>query len=326
MRTGARARDHLGGAFSDGWERTRQITAEVVASLRHRPGIDRAGESRQAKATDPGAEVDRRIAARRAEVAADDSYSRRSRLVSALLGVALAAAVVCILMLTPIFAVREVEVVGADAASGVDGDAVLRVAGVHDGDNLLLVNSSTVSGGVTTLPGIESVTVTKTLPGSIRIEVVPRSVAAVTPVPQGFALLDGAGTVIEVRRDRSGISAPVVRGSDLLETVASVPAVPEAQPLRPGDRWEDGLGRQAVRAVVALPRDGLPRLLEVGYDRGALVMKFEGTPDVVFGTGDDMEAKARVLVKVLADLAARGARVEYVDVSSPVVPTVLPRR
>lgn len=324
MRTRSDERAPRTGALAGGWERTRRFTAEVTASVRHRPGIDRVDDQRRAKTDDSAHGVHARIAARRAEVAAGDASARRSRLVSSALGVALAAGVACVVMLTPILSVRDVEVVGADAGSGVDADAVLRVAGVHDGDNLLLVNASTVTGGVTTLPGIESATVTKTLPGSVRIEVVPRPVAAVTAVGQGFALLDPSSTVIEVRRDLSGVTAPVVRGSD--PPAGSPPGDPTvAQPLQPGERWEDGLGRQAVRAVVALPKGSLPRVLEAGYDRGALTMKFAGTPDVVFGTGDDIEAKARVLVSVLADLAARGANVEYVDVSSPVVPTVRPR-
>lgn len=272
MRTRSEARGRSRETLAAGWERTRHLTAEVTASLRHRPGIDRVDDpqgARKGKGRKGGGRPDgedsaihERIAARRAEVAAGDTSERRRRLVSAALGVALGAGVACIVMLTPILSVRDVEVVGADAGSGVDADAVLNVAGVHDGDNLLLVNSTTVTGGVTTLPGVASATVTKTLPGTVRIEVVPRPVVAVTPVGGGFALLDGSGTVIEVRRDLSGITAPVVHGSD---PAAAQPGGADAvAPLRPGDRWEDGLGRQAVKAVASLPQGLLPPVIEIG--------------------------------------------------------------
>ena len=85
--------------------------------MKHRPGIDRAVPGREGRdgsgprAEDTGTDVHRRIAARRAEVAADESFARRSRMLSAVLGVVLAAAIAAILFLTPVLAVRDVEVV-----------------------------------------------------------------------------------------------------------------------------------------------------------------------------------------------------------------------
>lgn len=318
-------RGRLGRSLRDGWERTRYVTAEVRASLRHRPGVDRVdrgGSCRHAEGTGTG--VHRRIAARRAEVAAGEVFTRRSRALSFALGVALAVAVCALLFLTPILSVRDVEVVGIDSASGVGADAVLRAAGVHEGDNLLLVSSTVTAAGVETVPGIESATVHKTFPGKVRIEVVPRVTTAVTPVVGGYALLDPSATVIEVRPGLDGVHAPVARGGDPTGPGAAEGGA--ATSPAPGERWNDGLGRQAVAAVAALPDGLLPPVLEAGYEAGALTMTFEGTPKVIFGTPDAIAQKAAVLVSVLADLRARGVSVDYVDVSSPIVPTIRPRR
>lgn len=307
-------RDRFGRSLRDGWELTRRFTTEVSASLRHRPGIDSISRGLDAGPTgdESGTDVHRRIAARRAEVAADDALARRSRAVSLLLGIVLAAAVGAVLLLTPVLAVRDIEVVGLDESSGVDMDRVLRSAGVHEGENLLFVSSAVVTGGVETVPGVESATVHKTFPGRVRIDVVPRVVAAATPVAHGFALLDASGTVIELRADLNGVTAPVVHGSDAVE-------------LEAGDRWDDGLGRQTVGALAALPQGLLPPVLEAGFESGALTMTFAGAPKVVFGTADSIEQKADVAARVLADLRARGAAVDYVDVSSPIVPTIRPK-
>lgn len=316
-----RTRGRVGRGVRDGLELTRRFTTEVSASIRHRPGLDRAGGRRRSRPVDhdDGTDVHRRIAARRAEVAADDAFARQSRTVSLVLGIVLAGAVAAVLFLTPVLSVREIEVAGLDASSGVDADQVLRSAGVHEGENLLLVSSAVVTGGVETVPGVESASVHKTFPGKVRIDVVPRVVVAVTPAPHGFALLDGSGTVVEVRADVSDLKVPVVRGSD-----AVVPAATDVA-LVAGDRWEDGLGRQAVSAVAALPPGRLPPVLEAGFEGGALTMTFANTPKVVFGTADAIEQKADVVVRVLADLHARGAVVDYVDVSSPIVPTIRPK-
>jgi len=321
---GADARARASRGLRDGWDRTRQITAEVAASLRHRPGIDRAvrdASSRDGEVT--GTDVHRRIAARRAEVAADEAFVRRSRALSFVLGVVVAAAIAALLFLTPVLSVREIEVVGLDAGSAVDADAIVHSAGVHRGDNLLLVSSTVAAGGAETVPGVESATVHKTFPGKVRIEVVPRVVVAATPVPGGFALLDASATVVEVRSSIDGVEVPVVRGTG---PATDAPDGSAGSGLGgPGSLWGDGLGRQAVAAIAALPPGVLPRVLEAGYDAGALTMTFAGTPKVVFGTSDDMAKKADVAVRVLADIRARGVAVEYVDVSSPVVPTIRPR-
>lgn len=320
MSRGTDVRGRVGRSVREGWDRTRYVTAEMRASLRHRPGVDRAVRDRSRSDSDDGdgdTGVHRRIAERRAEVEADEAFARRSRMLSFVIGLVLAVVICAILFLTPILGVRDVEVVGLDPSSSVDVDAVLRSSGVHSGDNLLLVSSTVAAGGVETIPGVASATVHKTFPGKVRIEVVPRTIAAVTPVAGGFALLDPSATVIEVRRGVDGISAPLVRGGD--------PGGGADTTLAPGDRWDDGLGRQAVGAVAALPPGLLPPVREAGFDAGALTMTFTGTPKVVFGTPDAIAEKATVLVSVLADLRARGVVVDYVDVSSPVVPTIRPK-
>lgn len=303
------------------WERAREITGEVRTSLRHRPGVDRAvrRDDVWSGSDDTGTDVHRRIAARRAEVEAEAAFSRRSRTVSLLLGIVLAGGIVAVILFTPILSVRDIEVTGLEPGSAVDADAVLHSAGLHEGDNLLLVSSSVAAGGVETLPGVESASVHKTFPGKVSIDVVPRVVVAATRAASGFAILDASGQVVEIRPDLTGSALALVRPSDPPADGAHGPS------LAVGDVWADGLGRQSVAALEALPAGALPPPVEVGFEHGALTMTFANTPRIVFGTADSIGDKAVVAARVLADLRARGAAVDYVDVSSPLVPTILPR-
>lgn len=261
----------------------------------------------------PVSHIDERIAQRRAEVEATEWRRRRSAMVSSLLGVMLAAVLVAAVLATPLFAVRTVEVVGVDDAAGLRAEDILRFADVREGSNLLLIDVGAVAAGVGTMPLVAGVEVRRKLPSTVEIAVTPRVAIAAAVVPGGVALVDAEGTVLDVRPDANGLALPTVRTDS-------------ATQLRPGDRWDDVLARHTIAALAQLPKDRLPLVKEAFFERGQLVLTFEGGLRGVLGLAEDIDRKGRVLAEIFADLAARGEAVEYVDVSSPVAPTVKPLR
>jgi cell division protein FtsQ len=91
---------------------------------------------------------------------------------------------------SPLLTVREVDVVGTRVLTPAE---VHEAAAVPGRTPLLRVSVDEVAARVAALPPVESVTVSRSFPGTLRIEVVERTAVAAVPLEDGYRLVDASG-------------------------------------------------------------------------------------------------------------------------------------
>jgi cell division protein FtsQ len=248
-------------------------------------------------ATDP------RISRRRATV----ERTRRRRL---LLRASVAVAVVVGLWTafwSPLLTVQEVRVTGARHTTSAD---VAAAAGLDSSDNLLLLSTADVAKAAKTLPWVKSADVDRMLPGTVRVRIVERRPALVLSLDTRRFTLDARGHVLAIGRADPGLVA--LAGFD-------------AGSIEPGDRLDEPEALAALRVWRSLPR-GLRKdvhaLFAPTVERLTLVM--DGDLIVRYGAAEQLAAKNKVLIALLARLRAQGRTAAYVDVRVPTSPAVAP--
>lgn len=211
--------------------------------------------------------------------------------------VAMVGALGGIVAASPLLDVERVDVVGVAPGRVAQ---VRDAAGIDVGDSIVALWPGSIERRVRRLPWVARVSVTRDLPGSVRITVVPRVPVAWVGGRRGPVLVDRHGRV--------------------LERAASAPAgFPELVGVRdvagPG-----GVIRPAAPARVAGALDaGLrSRAATIAFADGALTVQIAGGPEVRFGPARGLAVKARVAAAVLTSVEA--ARSSYVDVSVPAAP------
>lgn len=211
----------------------------------------------------------------------------------ALLTVGVVGIAAWLVFFSPVLGVRQIQVVGN---AGLSAEQIRRAAQVADGRPLATVDVAEVEGRIGEIAQVESVTVSRGWPGTLRVEVVEREPVAVVPVGGRSALMDRHGVVTEVRD-----IAP--------------PALPVLRVARPGP--EDPATSAALAVVAALPENLARRVAEVLAPSAETVsLRLKDGRAIVWGGGDRPADKARILVTLLRRPA------DTYDVSSPDVVTV----
>lgn len=201
-----------------------------------------------------------------------------------------------------LLAVSSVRVTGTD---GLPTAEVLSVAGVAEGTPLARVDVEAVRTRVQAIADVREATVLREWPHTVVIDVAEREPVAVVDIGGRLRALDEDGVVFDSYR-----SAPA--GLPRVDTQA-------------------GAGREALEEAAAvvssLPDDLASRVdhVEVAtVDQVSLVMRDGRT--VVWGSADDSELKAEVLVAMLADVRppAGAEGPADIDLSVPGRPSFLP--
>lgn len=194
---------------------------------------------------------------------------------------------------SPLFDIRSVHVLGT---SELPVEEVAAAADVTVGDPLLLLDTEQVHASVAALPRVASVQVSRTLDGTVRIEITERTPVAVRPAGDGIRLVDATG--IEYA------------------TVADPPSgVPELRVADGGPA--DPAAMAAINVLVALPQQlRAPVVAVSAHSPTDVVLSLEDGREVRWGGVESADRKAAVL----AALLTRPGQVY--DVSSPNLPTV----
>lgn len=194
---------------------------------------------------------------------------------------------------SPWFALDTVQVrIGssAEAAGPLTTEEVEALVQVPEGTPLLRISPSEVEGRIATLPQVASVTVTRSWPSTLVVDVERRApVAAVPAAAGGYDIVDASGVVI--RRSPAAVAGiPVVRaaGPGLEAAIAVVREMPD---------WL----REKVEGIEATTRNDVTLLLRNGSI-------------VTWGSEEDNAFKAEVLRVLLKVKALR------YDVSAPGTP------
>lgn len=231
----------------------------------------------------PGAANVRRAMGRRRRL--------RRGLVSALV-VALVAATVWAVGFSPLLAVRQVRV---DGATIVTADDVRAAAQVPMGTPLARLDTATIAGKVTSaLPAVASATVSRHWPGTLVITIKQRVI--VFQVSQGglFHWVSADGVDFNATPDKqAAVTVAVALGSQAL--LAAVATVVQATPPEVASH---------VQSMSAASLDSITLLLDGGRQ-------------VVWGSADQSDLKAEVIVALLANVKGK-----VYDISAPSNPAV----
>jgi cell division protein FtsQ len=208
---------------------------------------------------------------------------------------------------SPLLKIDSIEVSGArHTERGVVKDA----AGVSDADNLLLVSTSDIEARIEELPWVESASVTRKLPGTIKVKVIEREPAIVLSIGAATWTLDKSGRVLE---------AGTV--SDELAILGGV----DVSDIEPGSTLSEPEVQSALKTWRGLP-PGLRRevraLFAPTVERISLTLA-DGTI-VRYGAAENIRAKNRVLSAVLDRLRSSGRTAAYIDVRVPTSPAIGP--
>lgn len=177
-------------------------------------------------------------------------------------------------------------------------EQVRRAADAPEGDQLILVDLDAIARRVEALAEVRSVDVTRAWPHTVRIDVTERTAVAVVELGGQVRGLDADGVVF--RRYQS---------------------VPKGMPrVRPTTSTGTDALKEAAAVVSAMPADLAARVDHVEVqtiDQITLVLR--SGRQVIWGSADDSELKARVLEQLLLVQDA-----QVYDVSVPENPTTRP--
>jgi cell division protein FtsQ len=232
----------------------------------------------------------------RQEVRRFTKRSRRRRITWAVVigSIVALVAVIGIGAYSPMMALREVRVEGAQRIPAADVQAAF--ADLMD-TPLPLIDGNEVQAALERFPLIETYAVETIPPGTLVVRILERTPVGVIDTGSGLELVDGAGVVIDRPDER-----------------------PDGQPLIEVDGGIAGEGFRAVAAVVrSLPDDVRVQLTRATAQTADDVhLELAGGASVVWGSSEDSPLKATVLAALMR--AAPPDSVSLYDVSAPTSP------
>ena len=209
-----------------------------------------------------------------------------------LAGAGLLTLVVWVVGWSPLLGVDDVEVSGV---TGAEQRAVAELAAVPVGTPLARVDTDDVAARVRTRITVAEVSVRRSWPGTLSVDVVARTAALVVTNPQGR---------LEVV-DPEGISFAVVR--------TAPKGVPVAKATGPKG-MSPGALQSSLALLEALPADIGAKVTSLTVSSADLVTFTLGSRTVVWGSGEASERKVEILQALLRTKA------KVIDVSAPDTP------
>jgi cell division protein FtsQ len=196
---------------------------------------------------------------------------------------------------------RHLEVAGTTSLSRAD---VVRLAALSSSTNVLWFDAGAVERRLESDPWVATATVTRRLPGTIRISVVERAPVAMIRDGGGFTMLAADGVA--------------------LSWVEADPALPEiVVGAGSSARSENGPAEAAAaRAIAGLDGGRGPAVVRAVMAAGALSVELGGGIRVEFGEPIGIEAKAAAARRILRWATAQRAPVASVNVIAPDSPAV----
>ncbi len=244
--------------------------------------------------------VDRRIEARRAEVARRDGR-RRLSVVAGLTLVATLGVVAVALVNSSLLDVETVEVVGAERAIE---SHVVTASGVVVGQPLVDVDTEAIARAVEAVPWIDEASVERRWNGQVTIVVTERRGVVALPTGERFTLVDSSGRQLELVE---------VRPADLVAVTGVEASGVPGQPIGPD-----------AMAVVALVEHLTPTvrtaITDVSVIDGDLVLSLTVGGRAVLGDARRLDDKIVALETILdqVDLSCLAT----IDVQVPSAPTI----
>lgn len=216
----------------------------------------------------------------------------RRWLIALLVIVPIVAALGWLAWFSPWLAVSQVQVTvsaAPEVAGPLTPEEVQAVTEVQMGTPLLRVDTGAIQERIAALPAVESVTVSRSWPDTIVVDVVRRTPVALVASGSAYDVVDASGAVIR-----------------------SVPSVEEGLPVVTATG--DGVGA-AVAVARELPEEIRSKVVSIeASTRNNVTLILRNRSEVMWGSADEGAFKAEVLLTLFQVDA------KYYDVSAPGVP------
>jgi cell division protein FtsQ len=238
------------------------------------------------------------------------STSRLAELVAAVRGRRVVAAAIAVAVVivaaslvvsrSSLLDLRHLEVVGTTSLTRAD---VERLTGLSSSTNVLWFDPGAVERRLESDPWVATATVSRRLPGTIRISVVERVPVAMIRDERGFTVVAADGVA--------------------LTTLEGDPALPEIVVVAGSSaRWGNAQARAAAaRAIAGLDGGRRPGVVRAVIWSGSLTVELDGGTRVEFGEPIGIDAKAAAARRILRWATSRRASVARVNVIAPDSPT-----
>ncbi|MBR1580168.1 MAG: FtsQ-type POTRA domain-containing protein, partial [Selenomonadaceae bacterium] len=115
-----------------------------------------------------------------------------------------------LMVYTPLFTLREIKLIGA---TYLTVDDVMRVGGVYYGEPLFRLETDNITMRLSNDLRVEEVTVRRSLPSTLEVEVVERKPIATIACDYGYLDLDRNGKVIDSYKNLKGMPIPMITGA-----------------------------------------------------------------------------------------------------------------
>ncbi len=229
-----------------------------------------------------------------------DVSRRRSprRLVKGVAVLAAVAALLLIVVYSPLFVLERISV---DGMTTLKEEDIWRIADIHKGEPLFRLQTDEIKHRLESDLRIEEAAVRRSLPDGLDIHIRERTLVATVAADYGYADLDRTGRIISVHKALVGQRLPLITGGKI-------------QGKYIGDTVEDENVQQMLAFLDLLGADALNQISEITLLRPGYVVAYTtGAVQIRLGAFERIEEKATLTQGFLDDLKVNPYPVEYVD-------------
>lgn len=132
------------------------------------------------------------------------------------LGLLLFVAIVCFLLLSPIFAIDEIEVIGNNVSTN---KYIISASGILYGQNILSINKFDAINNINNIPIVDHSSIERIWPNKIAITIVEKNAIADVLFYGSKLIISGDGIVIDIITDDTETNLPTLDGITIKDVV-----------------------------------------------------------------------------------------------------------
>ncbi|MDY6269283.1 MAG: FtsQ-type POTRA domain-containing protein [Selenomonadaceae bacterium] len=213
---------------------------------------------------------------------------------------AVIAAVMVLLVYSPIFTLQHIAL---DGASYLKDDDIMAIADIHRGEPLFSLKTDEVAKRLEQDLRIEDAQVRRVLPATLAVHITERRPLATIATSYGYADVDRTGKVLAVHKSLASMQIPLITGFNLHEKYV-------------GDDVPDESLQSILYFLGQLPEGSMGQISEIAMLRPDYVVAYTtGSVQIRLGALDRLDEKAKLTKGFLEDLKASPYTIEYVDFS-----------
>ena len=218
--------------------------------------------------------------------------------------IGLCIAVFLVFLLSPVFSITEVRVVGNDSLTA---DAVIGASGITKGMNIFKLNTAECEKQISRLAYVDDVKVVRKFPAVVEIRVVESRAHAYFYFIGNYVGIDSNGKILEIKSSDEQLECPVILGTNVTEFC-----------IGSNIKIDDEAKMEAIFLILKqIHGDGMQSMIKVVDVADLNDIKFFATSEctVYMGSMDDMIYKVSFLKKTLEEPGdKRGA---VIDMTKP---------